>query len=307
MSLAVKELVVISGKGGTGKTSIVASFAALAGDAVLADCDVDAADLHLVTDPRIECRETFRCGRQALVRASDCVRCGLCEEHCRFDAVFSDETGVFTVDPAACEGCGVCVWSCPAEAIDFPERTSGEWFVSSTRHGPMVHARLSPGAENSGKLVSLVRDRARQIADRDGRDLILVDGPPGIGCPVIASISGASLVLAITEPTPSARHDLSRALDLAEHFGLPSAVAINKSDLNLALSEEIESGVRERGAAVVGRIAYGRAFTDAQRRGVSVVEAGDGRIAEQVREVWQNVRRVLEATSRPHELHREGE
>ncbi|MEW6059721.1 MAG: ATP-binding protein [Actinomycetota bacterium] len=297
----MKELAVISGKGGTGKTSIVASFAALAGDVVLADCDVDAADLHLVTDPHTQRRETFRCGHQALVRASDCISCGLCEERCRFDAVSRDESGAFAVDPAACEGCGVCVWSCSAEAIDFPERTSGEWFVSRTRHGPMVHARLSPGAENSGKLVSLVREQARQVADRDGRDLILIDGPPGIGCPVIASISGASLVLAITEPTPSARHDLARALDLAEHFGLPSAVAVNKFDLNSALSEEIESDVRERGASTVGRIAYGRAFTAAQRRGASVVETGDGRIAEQVRRVWRNVGRLLEAASPPYE------
>jgi MinD superfamily P-loop ATPase len=303
----VKELVVISGKGGTGKTSMVASFAALAGGVVLADCDVDAADLYLVTHPHVRHRETFHCGRQALVRVSDCVSCGLCVERCRFDAVCVDGSGAFSVDPAACEGCGVCVWSCPAEAIDFPERMSGEWFVSSTRHGPMVHARLSPGAENSGKLVSLVREQARQVADRDGRDLILIDGPPGIGCPVIASISGASLVLAITEPTPSARHDLARALDLVEHFGLASAVAINKFDLNLPLSEEIESGVRERGAAMVGRIAYGRAFTDAQRRGASVVEAGGGCIAEQVREVWRNVRRLLEAASTPTEPHREGE
>jgi MinD superfamily P-loop ATPase/predicted Fe-Mo cluster-binding NifX family protein len=300
----MKELAVISGKGGTGKTSVVASFAALAGNAVLADCDVDAADLHLVTDPQVEHRETFHCGREAVIRAQDCTSCGLCQSRCRFDAVRRDESGTFTIDPAACEGCGVCVWSCPAKAIDFPERISGQWFVSSTRHGPMVHARLNPGAENSGKLVFRVREEARQLADHAGRGLILIDGPPGVGCPAISSISGASLVLAIAEPTPSGKHDLGRVLDLAARFGLPAAVAINKFDLNVGLSERIESDARKRGAATVGRIAYGHAFTAAQRRGVSVVEVESGCTAEQVRKTWRNVQQLLETASPQHRQER---
>jgi MinD superfamily P-loop ATPase len=296
----MRELAIVSGKGGTGKTSIVASFAALAGNAVLADCDVDAADLYLVTDPQIEHRETFHCGREAVIRAPDCTSCGLCQSRCRFDAVRRDEDGTFTIDPTACEGCGVCVWSCPAKAIDFPERISGQWFVSSTRYGPMVHARLNPGAENSGKLVFRVREEARHLADHTGRGLILIDGPPGIGCPAISSISGASLVLAIAEPTPSGKHDLGRVLDLAAHFGLPAAVVVNKFDLNVGLSEGIESDARKRGAAAVGRIAYRHAFTAAQRRGASVVEVESGRAAEEVRKTWQSVQQLLETASPQH-------
>ena len=289
----MKELVVISGKGGTGKTSLVASFAALARDAVLADCDVDAADLHLVLAPEVERREEFRSGHGAVIRQGDCVCCGACLDHCRFEAVKkeSQATGetAFSIDPFACEGCGVCVWFCPVGAIDFPERLSGEWYVSRTRFGPMVHARLGIAAENSGRLVSVVRKEARRIALEQVKSLILVDGPPGIGCPVIASVTGASLVLAVTEPTLSGEHDLERVLDLARHFSVPAAVCVNKWDINAGMALRIEESAAGAGVAVVGRIPYDHAVTQAQVSGKPVVEFDDGPAASAIRQVWENL------------------
>jgi MinD superfamily P-loop ATPase len=294
----MKELVVISGKGGTGKTSLVASFASLAKNAVLADCDVDAADLHLVLAPTVERREAFTSGHEAIIRQADCIRCGACLAHCRFDAVKTDGRAAgeaeFTIDPVSCEGCGVCVHFCPVKAIDFPERTCGEWFVSATRHGPMVHARLGIAAENSGKLVSLVRKEARRIAEEQGRDLILVDGPPGIGCPVIASIGGCSLVLAVTEPTPSGNHDLARVMELAEHFKTPLLVCINKCDINPEVSRQIEQEVKRRGHSVVAHLPYDPVVTQAQMAGQSVVEYANGPLAEQLRGLWQRLEQEME-------------
>jgi MinD superfamily P-loop ATPase len=327
-----KELVVVSGKGGTGKTSVVASFAALAGKAVLADCDVDAADLHLVLSPDVQRREEFRSGREAVIRQKDCVGCGACLVRCRFGAALrltsagdwaapagapaackdcdfcerscpvrnaemiremrevlgAGREAVFAVDPLACEGCGVCVEFCPVEAIDFPERLCGEWFVSRTRFGPMVHARLGVAAENSGKLVSTVRREARKLAAETKSEWILVDGPPGIGCPVIASVTGADLVLAVTEPTLSGRHDLERVLGLARHFGIPAMVAVNRADINPEIAGGIERFCRENGVESAGRIPYDPAVTRAQLAGRSVVELpGEGGAAGAIGEIWR--------------------
>jgi MinD superfamily P-loop ATPase len=293
----MQELVVISGKGGTGKTSVLAAFAALARDSVLADCDVDAADLHLLLAPAVRRRTSFRSGHEAVIRPERCHACGKCEELCRFGAVSRNGGGAatalgkepgapFHIDPTACEGCGVCVQHCPHQAIEFPERVCGEWFVSQTRLGPMVHARLGIAAENSGKLVTLVRQEARSLAERGGYRRILVDGPPGIGCPVIASITGAAAVLAVTEPTLSGEHDLERVLVLCRHFGISAAVCVNKWDLNGELSSRIETLARQRGAEPVGRIPYDGAVTLAQLRGSTVVEVG-GPAAEAIREVWK--------------------
>lgn len=287
----MKELVIISGKGGTGKTSVTASFAVLAQKAVLADCDVDAADLHLVLKPDVRQRRDFRSGHEAVIREADCVGCGTCRDLCRFDAVRMHETQDGTrcaVDPVACEGCGVCVRFCPQQAIDFPERLCGEWMVSDTRCGPMVHARLGVAAENSGKLVATVRQEARRIAEEQGRKLVIVDGPPGIGCPVIASLSGAAQVLVVTEPTVSGEHDLARVLKLAAHFGIPAAICVNKWDLNPEMTERIEKQARAVGATVAGRIRYDRAVTQAQIQERAVVET-DALCAEDIRTLWASL------------------
>jgi MinD superfamily P-loop ATPase len=293
MTQAVKELVVISGKGGTGKTSVAASFAVLAGRPVIADCDVDAADLHLVLSPEVKERHEFRRGHEAVIRPKDCIRCGLCVTHCRFDAVKVEEKvpgeTTFSIDPTSCEGCGVCVRFCPVQAIDFPERLCGEWMVSETRCGPMVHARLGVAAENSGKLVSIVRREARRIADGEGHSLVIIDGPPGIGCPVIASVTGASLVLVVTEPTVSGEHDLERALSLAKHFSIPSAVCVNKWDVNPALAERIEDAASRAGARVAGRIRYDRAVTSAQLQELAVVETTSPAAAD-IRHIWHQLK-----------------
>jgi len=263
----------------------------------LADCDVDAADLHLVLQPEIRARHEFRSGHEAVIRQPDCVQCGACLARCRFHAVKMTGRGagdaVFTVEPAACEGCGVCVWCCPVKAIDFPECVSGEWYVSDTRHGPMVHARLGIAAENSGKLVSLVRQQAKRIAEEQHRDLVLVDGPPGIGCPVIASVTGSSLVLIITEPTLSGRHDLERVAELARHFRIPAAVCVNKWDLNPAMTEAIETGAAELGVAAAGRIGYDRAVTDAQVAGRNVLEFQTNGVVKDIKRLWSGVTSLL--------------
>jgi MinD superfamily P-loop ATPase len=292
----MKELVVISGKGGTGKTSIVASFAALAKKKVLADCDVDAADLHLVVDARIRHREPFTGEKKARILEDVCVGCGECERLCRFEAVIVNGAASgddeFRIDPISCEGCGVCVQFCPAGAIEFKEAVNGEWFISETRHGPMVHAKLGMAEGNSGKLVSLVRAQARGIAVKDKLDLMLIDGPPGIGCPVIASVTGTDLVLIVTEPTLSGLHDLERVRQLASHFKIKTTACINKHDLNPEMSARIEEHCYEEGVEVVGRIPYDRAVTYAQIGRTSVVEFSGNPVSREITKMWERVAKL---------------
>jgi len=284
-----KELVVISGKGGTGKTSVVASFAVLAaGRAVMADCDVDAADLHLVLTPEIFERNDFMSGHAAVIHSESCRGCGLCAAVCRFGAVRLSPEGDHWIDPTGCEGCGVCVRFCPEAAITFPARHCGEWMISVTRCGPMVHACLGVAAENSGRLVALVRSEARRIAEAQGLPLIITDGPPGIGCPVIASVTGASQVLAVTEPTPSGEHDLERVLALTRHFEIPTAVCVNKWDINPEMTERIEKRAAAAGAQVAGRIRYDPAVTAAQIQAQAVVET-DAPSAADIRSLWNKL------------------
>lgn len=288
----MKELVIISGKGGTGKTSLTASLAALANPVVLADCDVDASDLHLILSPRIQHREDFQAGHEAHIRQEDCIGCGACLAHCRFDAVRMQGTTAgeasFSIDPVFCEGCGVCIHFCPVKAIDFPTCICGEWYRSETRFGPMIHARLGVGAENSGKLVSLVRQKARAIAEAHKSEWLLIDGPPGISCPVIASITGASQVLVVTEPTVSGRHDLERVLTLTRHFQIPAWVCVNKWDLNPSQAESIEQFAANAGARITPRIPHDPAVTTAQIQRRTVVELG-GPAANAIQELWQEV------------------
>jgi len=289
----MKEMVVISGKGGTGKTSLVGCFATLAEKKVLADCDVDAADLHLLLLPEIKEWREFYAGKRAFIRQQDCIGCGACLAWCRFEAVKRNGSGAgeatSRIDPLSCEGCGVCAHLCPQQAIDFTEKRAGEWYISETRYGPLVHAKLGVGEGNSGKLVTLVRNQARQIAKEREFDLVIIDGSPGIGCPVIASIAGADLVLIVTEPSLSAQHDMERVVQLARHFRTPVALCINRFDLNEKISESIRSWCLERGIRVAGVIPYDPRFTEAQTRHVSLVEYSGGRTTQAVKSLWQEL------------------
>jgi MinD superfamily P-loop ATPase len=289
-----RELVVISGKGGTGKTSVVAAFAALAGGAVLADCDVDAADLHLVLQPAVGEPQEFSGRSTAVVDADACTTCGRCEDVCRFDAISRAPDGAYTVDTIACEGCRLCLRICPADAVRMEPVVNGAWMVSRTRFGPLVHARLGVAEDNSGKLVTLVRGQAKATAEALGLPLVIVDGSPGIGCPVIASLTGAHLVLAVTEPTVSGRHDLDRVLQVVRQFRLPFAVVVNKADLNPELAELIACEARDAGALFTRTVEYDPSVTRAQVAGVDVVTYG-GRAAAAIETIWNEVARALAA------------
>ena len=290
-----KEITVISGKGGTGKTSIVASFAALAEKKVLADCDVDAADLHLVLNPRIEHREDFSGGKKATIIEDKCTGCNRCMEECRYEAIQyplsknGEEANTPQVNPIFCEGCGVCMRVCPAEAISFNPAVNGEWYISSTNYGPMVHARLGMAEGNSGKLVTQIRGKARSIAEENHLKYIIVDGSPGIGCPVIASITGADLVLIVTEPTLSGQHDLMRAAELTAHFNIPTIVCVNKWDLNPEITQQIEKKAKGQGIKAAGRVRYDPAITKAQIMKTTVVEYTGGAVSGDIKSLWRNV------------------
>ena len=292
----MKEIVIISGKGGTGKTSIAASFAALAtGRAVLADCDVDAADLHLILKPDIKQRTEFHSGHKAVIRTESCIGCGKCVDVCRFDAVREGTTWdafpkiTYSIDPIACEGCGVCVRLCPEHAIDFPEDTCGEWFVSETRFGPMVHAQLGIAAENSGKLVTLVRNEAKRIAQEKNLEYVIIDGSPGIGCPVIASLTSSNLALIVTEPTVSGDHDLRRIAQLTKQLGIPAMVCVNKWDINPEATETIRSFTKSTGFLFAGTVRYDKAATHAQRAEKSVIEYIKCAMADDLVQIWYGI------------------
>lgn len=264
----MKELIVISGKGGTGKTSLTAAFASLAEDVILCDADVDAADLHLLMAPDIKEQTDFQGGGVAVINRESCTECDLCRELCRFDAI----SDAYEVNPIRCEGCGVCVDFCPDHVIDFPTKTCGEWFISETRFGPMVHARLGIAEENSGKLVTLVRQETKKIAEKNNLDLIITDGPPGIGCPVIASIGGANVVLIVAEPSVSGIHDMERVAELAAHFNVPAMLCVNKFDLNPDQTKAIEDFAEKNHISVVGRIPFDPIFIASMIQGQTIFE-----------------------------------
>jgi len=284
----MKQLAVVSGKGGTGKTSVVASLAALArGVAVIADCDVDAPDLHLILHPQIRERREFFGIKRAVIDQQRCTKCMLCQDHCRFGAIAD-----LKIDQLACEGCGVCKLVCPAQAVEMIDRLSGYAYISDTRYGPLVHAELLPGEEASGKLVAMVRELARDLASSLGLDLVLIDGSPGIGCPVIASLSGVDLALVVTEPTISAEHDLERILGVTDHFGIQSCVCINKYDLNPQTARHIEELCRARGTDVAAKLPFDPAVVEAMVKGVPVVEL-DRPISDLLRALWKRLREQL--------------
>ena len=283
MKLLVKEITVLSGKGGTGKTSVTASLAVLTQNAVLTDCDVDAPDLHMLLKPEVLEKLEFKASRVAVLDEELCVQCGKCEEHCRFGAIEKQ-----VIDPILCEGCGVCVYVCPVAAIELEKRISGYAFISKTKYGPMSHALLNPGEENSGKLVSLVRKNAKKIAEKENCELIINDGPPGIGCPVIASVGGADVGLIVVEPTLSGIHDMERAQGLLNHFKIPSLVCVNKYDLNEENTSRIEEFCSSNGVKVIGKIPFDPVVTEAMVAGKPVIEySPESTVSKAIEELWK--------------------
>ncbi|MBN1134785.1 MAG: ATP-binding protein [Methanosarcinaceae archaeon] len=290
----MKQLTVISGKGGTGKTTITAAFASLAENAVIADCDVDAADMHLILKPEILDTFEFTGLKVAEIDQSLCIKCGICRDACRFDSISSE----IMIDPYECEGCGVCEYVCPEGAIRMVERKAGEAYSSTTRFGPMAHARLGIGEEASGKLVTLVRYNAKKLAERYGKEIIIIDGPPGTGCSVIASITGVDMVLVVTEPTLSGIHDLERVVEVAGYFKIPAVVCINKYDINEENSQRIESYCKDKGIEVVGKLPYDDIPTKAMMEEKTVTEYSDGEFSSGVKSLWENVKDGLSEHAR---------
>jgi len=283
-------MTILSGKGGTGKTTITASFAVLAENAVIADCDVDAPDLHMLLHPQVLETQEFRGSKLAVIDETKCTKCGLCRENCRFDAV----TESLEVDRFSCEGCGVCAFVCPTEAITLKERISGHAYVSRTEYGSMAHALLSPGESNSGKLVSLVRQNAKTVAEKEKSDLILIDGSPGIGCPVIASVTGVDAGLIVTEPTMSGIHDLERALKLLRHFDIPPFVCVNMYDINEENTERIVRFCEENDVEVAGKIPFDAVVTEAMVNGKPVVTySPESDVAEEIEKMWEKILSAL--------------
>ncbi|MCK5230553.1 MAG: P-loop NTPase [Desulfobulbaceae bacterium] len=282
----MRELVILSGKGGTGKTTLTAAFASIIENRILCDADVDAADLHLLMAPDIKQTTDFLGGGLAVINPDKCTQCGICIDLCRFDAIKEN----FEVDAIECEGCGVCVDLCPEQAIDFPVQTCGQWYISDTRFGPMVHARLGIAEENSGKLVALIRHEAKNMAEEKNLDLMITDGPPGIGCPVIASVGGATAMLIVTEPTVSGSHDMARVADLAAHFKIPAMICVNKFDLNPDKARAIENLAEEKNITVLGRIPFDPAFTESMVQGKTIFEYSENSEASRmIRRIWDEI------------------
>jgi MinD superfamily P-loop ATPase len=284
----MKQIIIISGKGGTGKTVITAAFAALAKNACLADCDVDAADLHLLLEPMIKEKHEFRSGKTAVIDKTKCIQCGKCVEVCRFEAIGKD----FIIDPISCEGCDFCSLVCPEEAITMQENISGEWFISETRFGPLVHAKLGVAEENSGKLVSLVRKKAKELAEARNCEWVIVDGAPGIGCPVIASLSGIDCALVVTEPTLSGLHDADRVISVAKHFRISTKLIVNKYDLNIDMTEKIERYCKDNNIHLVGKIPFDESVVRAMVEGKTIIEYPDRKVKEEIINIWNWLRQT---------------
>ena len=303
----MKQLVVLSGKGGTGKTTVTAALAHLGSKElpmVLADADVDAANLELVVEPEKLEQHEFWAGKRAVIDPDLCTACGVCEEVCRFGAILppgraprgrgATSSDAYQVEGLSCEGCAACTYQCPVDAIQMEEQQAGLWFRSKSRFGPLFHAHLFAGQENSGKLVTVVKKEGRELALSTEAPLLLVDGPPGIGCPVISAISGADMVLLVGEPTVSGAHDLDRVLQTADHFGVPALVVINKADLNVRRSDDVAAFCEERDVELVGRIPYDTTVTEAMVQGKPVTAYTDGAVSEALREIWNRVKALLE-------------
>ncbi len=284
----MKQIAILSGKGGTGKTILAACFAFLSQNKIIVDCDVDAANLHILLHPKMKSKGEFKGSHLAVIDDDECTVCGICESVCRFEAI----TGT-TIDPVACEGCEVCFHMCPEGAIRMEKVVDGEWYVSGTPYGPFVHAKLGPGRPNSGKLVSLIRQKALEIALKGNYEYVIIDGPPGMGCPVISTLSRIDLALITTEPTLSGIHDMDRVIQVANHFGVKAAVCINKHDLNPRMSQDVEKYCHEKSIAMVGKVRFDRVVPQSISQCVPLVEFSNDGVSEDIRKVWNNVLNVM--------------
>ncbi|MBU4252383.1 MAG: P-loop NTPase [Candidatus Omnitrophica bacterium] len=281
----MKQIAVISGKGGTGKTVVTGSFAALAKNKVMVDCDVDAADLHLLLHPEVKERHEFRSGQTAVIDKKLCKKCGKCASVCRFGAIKSD----YTIERFSCEGCALCSHICPRGAIRMEENVAGEWFVSDTQYGPFVHAKLGIAEENSGKLVAKIRQIAKELAQKQNLEYVIIDGPPGIGCPVIASLSGVDCALVVTEPTLSGLHDAKRVMEVVTYFNIPIKLVVNKYDLNPLMTGKIEEFCRSLNVPVIGKIAFDKTVVKALVEGTTVIEYAECAASNEVKKIWEDL------------------
>jgi len=289
----MREIVVISGKGGTGKTSITGSFAYLEGEkVVVADCDVDAADMHLLLKPDFAEGEDFYSGEIAVINQDECLKCGKCSDICRYKAIPFEEDE-YRINSLNCEGCGYCARICPVNAIIMEENNVGKWYKSVLKTGgKMIHAKMGIGAENSGKLVAKVKNEAKKYARENNKDIVLVDGSPGIGCPVISSLTGADYVVLVTEPTVSGLHDLKRVYEIVEKFGIRAGCIINKADLNLEKTKELKVFLAEKQIDYIADVPYDETFTEAMVQGVTIVEFADSKIKKILEESWEKIKAV---------------
>jgi len=289
----MKQIVIISGKGGTGKTIISASFASLAQGKVMVDCDVDAANLYLLLHPEIQDSHSFSAGMRARIIQDKCTRCGECIDACRFLAISEGQDAEITIDPLSCEGCSVCSHICPVEAVEMVKTISGEWFVSQTKYGPFVHARLGIGEENSGKLVTEVRKKAKEIAEKNSLDFVIIDGPPGIGCPVIASLSGTDMALIVTEPTLSGIHDMKRVAQTAHQFKILTACCINKYDINHENSAEIEDWCQNNSIPLFGKIPFDEEVTHSMVQLIPLPEYSNNAASKEIKNIWEKIQKYF--------------
>lgn len=310
----MKQILVISGKGGTGKTILTASFARLAENKVMADCDVDAADLHLILHPKVKEKHEFKGLPKAFINQEKCTGCGECAKVCRYDAIVNKDARYkmqarpasqgeavdtryknkknnpqFLIDASSCESCAICMHVCPVDAISMKDTISGEWYISETKYGPMVHAKLGIAEENSGKLVSVVRKHAKSLAQEKNLDYVIIDGPPGIGCPVIASLSGIDIALIVTEPTLSGIHDMERVISVAKHFGIQVACVINKFDINLNNTKNIENWCHINNVPFIGKIPYDQSVTESIVHGIPLVEFAENKVTQEMKNIWQTL------------------
>jgi len=285
----MNEIAILSGKGGTGKTSLSAAFATINKDMVVADCDVDAANLHLILLPEKETEEKFITGYKAVINYNTCTHCGLCARYCRFGAI-SIINGKVTITETSCDGCKLCYRICPSQSVQMIKSDNSRWFAGSYRNGKMVYARLAPGEENSGKLVNIVRERARKIAENSGIDTIIIDGPPGTGCPVISSVTGAQTAIIVAEPSNSGFHDMKRIIELTINFKIKTYVVINKFDLNTDISVEIEKWCSANTIKVLGNIPFDAQVVEAMVNCKSIIEwKPDSEASMKIKEIWNKI------------------